>query len=198
MRLVDRSVALAIAVAFAVAGCSAQAPAAAQTAAPRLEILAPTEGSTVMDRTLTVTGRAPLGAEVERDDGSPQALGAVAVDGTWSMRIELTEGANDLVFRLRGETGTSRALTVFYLPPAGSGSTQLQLRPVSPPAPTVTPGATATATPAPTRVAAATATPAPTAAAVPTATPAASVVPSPTPSLSAAGPRFDGPVVVDA
>src|SRR3954470_5209240 len=179
MRLVGRSVALAIAVAFAVAGCAAQAPAAGSAAqtAPRLEILAPTEGSTVMERTLTVTGRAPVGAEVERDDGSPQALGAVAVDGTWSMRIELTEGANDLVFRLRGETGTSRALTVFYLPPAGSGSTQLQLRPVSPPAPTVTPGATATATAAPTPVAAATATPAPTAAAVPTATPAASVVP---------------------
>lgn len=104
-----------------------------------LVILAPSDGATVESSTIEVAGTAPAGAVVTRDIPMASDQHVTATDGNWSMVVELSEGANEIVLRLGDDENTAQTLHVTY-------------QPVTSPAPTTTSTAVAeaTATPEPT------------------------------------------------
>ena len=85
-----------------------------------LTILSPADGAVVGAREVTVIGTAPPGLRITQDISFGFDRHATA-DGTghWAMAIELTEGENQLKFRIGDDPSTTQTLRVVYLPPAG-------------------------------------------------------------------------------
>jgi hypothetical protein len=90
------------------------------TASPvGLTILSPADGAVVGTREVTVIGTAPPGLRITQDISFGFDRHATA-DGTghWAIGIELTEGENQLKFRIGDDPSTTQTLRVIYLPPA--------------------------------------------------------------------------------
>lgn len=96
------------------------APSPGLTAPPvGLTILSPADGAVVGARELTVIGSAPPGLRITQDISFGFDRHATS-DGTghWAIGIELTEGENQLKFRIGDDPSTTQTLRVIYLPPA--------------------------------------------------------------------------------
>lgn len=83
-----------------------------------LTILSPADGAVVGARDVTVIGTAPPGLRITQDISFGFDRHATA-DGTghWAIQIELTEGENQLKFRIGDDLSTSQAIRVIYLAP---------------------------------------------------------------------------------
>lgn len=84
-----------------------------------LTILSPADGSVVGAKNVTVIGTAPPGLRITQDISLGFDRHATA-DGTghWAIEAELTEGQNDLKFRIGDDPSTTQSIRVIYLPPA--------------------------------------------------------------------------------
>lgn len=84
-----------------------------------LTILSPADGAVVGARELTVIGTAPPGLRITQDISFGFDRHATA-DGTghWAIGIELTEGENQLKFRIGDDPSTTQTLRVVYVAPA--------------------------------------------------------------------------------
>jgi hypothetical protein len=84
-----------------------------------LTILSPADGAVVGARDVTVIGTAPPGLRITQDISLGFDRHATA-DGTghWAIGIELTEGENQLKFRIGDDPSTTQTIRVIYLPPA--------------------------------------------------------------------------------
>jgi hypothetical protein len=84
-----------------------------------LTILSPADGSVVGAKNVTVIGTAPPGLRITQDISLGFDRHATA-DGTghWAIDVELTEGQNDLKFRIGDDPSTTHTIRVIYLPPA--------------------------------------------------------------------------------
>ena len=84
-----------------------------------LTILSPADGAVVGAREVTVIGTAPPGLRITQDISFGFDRHATA-DGTghWAIGIELTEGENQLKFRIGDDPSTTQTTRVIYLPPA--------------------------------------------------------------------------------
>jgi hypothetical protein len=83
-----------------------------------LEITSPAPGSTVTSGQVVITGTAPAGARIVRD--IPFAFDETTVAdaaGGWQMVVDLTEGANELVFRIGDDQAGAVAIGLTYAPP---------------------------------------------------------------------------------
>jgi hypothetical protein len=148
-----------------------EATAAAASSAPgRLTVVGPTDGATVPTATIVVTGTGPTGARVVRDIPLAPDDEATVSDGTWSMSVRLSEGENDLVFRLGDDQSTAVHVHVQYAPTAAAPSPSTTAAPT--PEPTVEPTPEPTVAP----------TPQPTVAPTPEPTPEPTVAPTPEPT----------------
>lgn len=83
-----------------------------------LTILSPADGAVVGARDVTVIGTAPPGLRITQDISFGFDRHATA-DGTghWAMGIELTEGENQLKFRIGDDPSTTQTLRVIYVAP---------------------------------------------------------------------------------
>ncbi len=83
--------------------------------APIIEILSPENGQVFEEKTITFTGLTEPGADVFA--GPYQAT--VGPDGSWSIKLVLSEGENRAVFRAVDEAGNeaTAAVTAVYQPP---------------------------------------------------------------------------------
>jgi hypothetical protein len=96
------------------------APSAGRTAPPvGLTILSPADGAVVGAREVTVIGTAPPGLRITQDISFGFDRHATS-DGTghWAIAIELTEGENQLKFRIGDDPSTTQTVRVIYVPPA--------------------------------------------------------------------------------
>jgi hypothetical protein len=86
-----------------------------------LVILSPADGAVVGAKEVTVIGTAPPGLRITQDIsfGFDQHANA---DGTghWAIRVDLSEGENQLKFRLGDDPSTTQTIRVIYLPPANT------------------------------------------------------------------------------
>ena len=84
-----------------------------------LTILSPADGAVVGARDVTVIGTAPPGLRITQDISFGLDRHATA-DGTghWALGIELTEGENQLKFRIGDDPSTTQSIRVIYLAPA--------------------------------------------------------------------------------
>jgi hypothetical protein len=84
-----------------------------------LTILSPADGAVVGAREVTVIGTAPPGLRITQDISFGFDRHATA-DGTghWAIGIELTEGENQLKFRIGDDPSTTQTLRVTYVAPA--------------------------------------------------------------------------------
>jgi hypothetical protein len=140
-----------------------------------LSITSPRDGSTVTEASVQVQGTAPPNAEVVEDISLASDKRTTAEsDGTWVMTVDLKEGANDLVFRVRNDQASAKTIRVTYSPPT--------------PTPTPTPSPTPTPTPTPSP----TPTPTPTPTPIPTPTPSPTPVPTPAPETFGSGSQIVG------
>ncbi len=79
--------------------------------------LSPEDGAVVTSKTIVVRGTAPAGSRIVRDiANAPDQSTLARPDGTWSLKVTLKSGANDLRFRLGDEKATTRVLRVVYAP----------------------------------------------------------------------------------
>jgi hypothetical protein len=95
-------------------------PSAGLTAPPvGLTILSPADGAVVGAREVTVIGTAPAGLRITQDISFGFDRHATA-DGTghWAIALELSEGDNELRFRIGDDPSTTQTLHVTYVPPA--------------------------------------------------------------------------------
>jgi len=96
------------------------APSPGLTAPPvGLTILSPADGAVVGAREVTVIGTAPPGLRITQDISFGFDRHATA-DGTghWAIQIELTEGENQLKFRIGDDPSTTQTMRVTFVPPA--------------------------------------------------------------------------------
>lgn len=86
-----------------------------------LSIQSPTDGQTVATRDVTVIGLAPPGLRITRDISFGFDQHAIA-DGTghWAISVQLSEGQNELVFRIGDDRSTEQRIRVTYAPPQAS------------------------------------------------------------------------------
>src|SRR5688572_19489782 len=84
-----------------------------------LTILSPADRAVVGAREVTVIGTAPPGLRITQDISFGFDRHATA-DGTghWAIGVELSEGENQLKFRIGDDPSTTQTLRVVYLPPA--------------------------------------------------------------------------------
>ena len=84
-----------------------------------LTILSPADGAVVGAREVTVIGTAPPGLRITQDISFGFDRHATA-DGTghWAIQLELTEGENQLKFRIGDDPSTTQTLRVIYVAPA--------------------------------------------------------------------------------
>jgi hypothetical protein len=84
-----------------------------------LTILSPADGAVVGAREVTVIGTAPPGLRITQDISLGFDRHATA-DGTghWAISLELSEGENQLKFRIGDDPSTTQTIRVFYLAPA--------------------------------------------------------------------------------
>jgi len=84
-----------------------------------LTILSPADGAVVGAKEVTVIGTAPPGLRVTQDISLGFDRHATA-DGTghWAIGLELSEGENQLKFRIGDDPSTTQTIRVFYLAPA--------------------------------------------------------------------------------
>lgn len=84
-----------------------------------MSIVSPHDGDAVASKEVTVIGLAPPGLTITRDVsfGLDQHAN---VDGTghWAINVGLSEGQNDLVFRIGDDRSTEQRLRVLYMPQA--------------------------------------------------------------------------------
>jgi micrococcal nuclease len=111
---------LCLAIALLMAACAGGGVAADEPEPARsgnLTITSP-QGRAVLERDwLWVRGTAPVGAEIVRDIGfAPDDRSTANARGTWAMRVELDEGANELTFRIGDDDETEVSLVVVYEP----------------------------------------------------------------------------------
>lgn len=83
-----------------------------------LRILSPADGAVVGTSELTVIGSAPPGLRITQDISFGFDRHATA-DGTghWAIQIPLSEGQNELKFRIGDDPSTTQAIHVTYVPP---------------------------------------------------------------------------------
>lgn len=96
------------------------APSPGLTAPPvGLTILSPADGAVVGAREVTVIGTAPPGLRITQDISFGFDRHATS-DGTghWAIGIELTEGENQLKFRIGDDPSTTQVIRVIYVSPA--------------------------------------------------------------------------------
>ncbi len=82
-----------------------------------IDFVSPEDGATVTTRQIDVQGTAPANSRIVRD--IPNALDQTtraSSDGTWSMKVKLRSGSNQLRFRVGDEKATTRILVVQYAP----------------------------------------------------------------------------------
>ena len=84
-----------------------------------LTILSPADRAVVGAREVTVIGTAPPGLRITQDISFGFDRHATA-DGTghWAIGVELSEGENQLKFRIGDDPSTTQTIRVIYLPPA--------------------------------------------------------------------------------
>ncbi len=84
-----------------------------------LRILSPADGAVVGAREVTVIGTAPAGLRITQDVSFGFDRHATA-DGTghWAIGLELSEGDNELKFRIGDDPSTTQTMHVTYVPPA--------------------------------------------------------------------------------
>jgi hypothetical protein len=84
-----------------------------------LTILSPADGSVVGAREVTVIGTAPPGLRITQDISFGFDRHATS-DGTghWAIQVELSEGENQLKFRIGDDPSTAQTVRVVYLPPS--------------------------------------------------------------------------------
>jgi hypothetical protein len=95
------------------------APSPGLTAPPvGLTILSPADGAVVGAREVTVIGTAPPGLRITQDISFGFDRHATA-DGTghWAIQVELTEGENQLKFRIGDDPSTTQTIRAVYVPP---------------------------------------------------------------------------------
>jgi hypothetical protein len=83
-----------------------------------LTIVSPADGAVVATNKVVVIGTAPPGLTITQDI----SLGLdrhTQVDGTghWAMEMELSEGVNQMTFRIGDDKSTARTISVVYQPP---------------------------------------------------------------------------------
>ena len=83
-----------------------------------LRILSPADGAVVGSREVTVIGTAPAGLRITQDISFGFDRHATA-DGTghWAIALELSEGDNELKFRIGDDPSTAKTMHVIYVPP---------------------------------------------------------------------------------
>ncbi len=94
--------------------------AAGLTAPPvGLTILSPADGSVVGAKEVTVIGTAPPGLQITQDISFGLDRHATA-DGTghWAIQVDLSDGENQLAFRIGDDRSTTETIRVVYLAPA--------------------------------------------------------------------------------
>ena len=100
-----------------------------------LVIASPVDGATVDAGSVAVSGTGPPNVEVIHDISySPDSRTTTDSSGSWTISAQLSEGSNQLKFRLGGDDSTAQTVTVTYLAPVAE----------------VTPEPVAAVTPAPT------------------------------------------------
>jgi hypothetical protein len=84
-----------------------------------LTILSPADGSVVGAKEVTVIGTAPPGLRITQDISLGLDHHATA-DGTghWAIQADLSEGENQLRFRIGDDSSTTQTIRVIYLAPA--------------------------------------------------------------------------------
>lgn len=84
-----------------------------------LTILSPADGAVVGAKNVTVIGTAPPGLRITQDISLGFDRHATA-DGTghWAIDAELSQGENQLRFRIGDDPSTTQTIRVIYLPPA--------------------------------------------------------------------------------
>ena len=84
-----------------------------------LTILSPADGAVVGAREVTVIGTAPPGLRITQDISFGFDRHATA-DGTghWAIQVELSEGENQLRFRIGDDPSTTQTMRVTYVAPA--------------------------------------------------------------------------------
>jgi hypothetical protein len=84
-----------------------------------LTILSPADGSVVGAKDVTVIGTAPPGMGITQDISFGLDRHATA-DGTghWAIQVGLSEGENQLKFRIGDDGSTTQTIRVIYLAPA--------------------------------------------------------------------------------
>ena len=84
-----------------------------------LSILSPADGSVVGTKDVTVIGTAPPGSRITQDISFGLDRHATA-DGTghWAIQVGLSEGENQLDFRIGDDRSTTQSMRVTYLAPA--------------------------------------------------------------------------------
>lgn len=152
---------LAIAlIAVLVAACGGAAPgdsatasaAASESVAASLRILTPSNGDIVETASVTFAGTAPAGSTVIQDISLAGDREVVAVDGTWTLDIELDEGVNEIKLRIGDDRDTEQTIRLTYAPATAAATDAPTPEPTAAPTPKPTPGPTAKPTPKPTPV----------------------------------------------
>jgi micrococcal nuclease len=82
-----------------------------------IDFVSPEDGATVTTKTIVVRGTAPGGSRIVRDiTNTPDQSTRAGSDGTWSLKVTLKSGINNLRFRIGDEKATTRTLLVVYAP----------------------------------------------------------------------------------
>jgi hypothetical protein len=121
----------------------AQSGAVGGAAAPRLIIVSPADGATVVGPAVTINGLGPIGGQVTRDVPlAPDDHVAIRPDGTWTMIVRLGTGRQQLTFRIDDDRATERQLNLVVVEGGSSAAPFL-------PSPTAAPPAAAPSSPPP-------------------------------------------------
>ncbi len=112
-------------VALLVIACSADLTASPDAtgdsgAVASLRVLTPGDGAVVETSVVTFAGTAPVGAEVVRDITLAPDDQVTAVDGTWTLDVNLDEGENEITLRLGDDDSTAQTFRVTYTPVAAA------------------------------------------------------------------------------
>lgn len=131
------------------AGTDGNASAAGSTGV--LRVLTPSSGAVVAAASVTFAGTAPSGAIVVQDISFGSDRQVVATDGTWTLDVELQEGANDIKLRLGDDDSTAQTIRLTYQPTTAvvSAVPTAVATPDPTPDPTASPKPTATPKPTP-------------------------------------------------
>lgn len=111
----------------------------AQTAAPvgvSFAVRSPASGTAVGASHITVSGTAPAGTRIVQDISMASDAETTAdANGFWSIPVDLTDGANDLAFRVGDDKSTTVHVSVTY---TAEATAQPVAEVTEPPAPVVT------------------------------------------------------------